>query len=159
MKIITFLGKLKKEKKLGLVEPSLNIEKSYLEKSESNLISSRVLLKVDRLEEATSLAYYSSYHALLVLLFKVGIKSENHTASIFLLKNLFDLDNSFISFAKKERIDKQYYVDFHVTKKDVEELIIGVEGFNENLVDFISKLTNEKIKFYRSKFVSLFEVK
>jgi len=40
----------------------------------------------------------------LALLFKVGIKSENHTASILLLKELFGLDNSKILNAKKERM-------------------------------------------------------
>ena len=116
MKILVFLRKLKKDEKLKLVKGSLNVEKAYLKKSESNMVSSKALLKIDKFEEATSLAYYSAYNSLLALFFRVGIKSENHTASIFLLNKIFDIDNSFISFAKKERIDKQYYIDFNIKK-------------------------------------------
>jgi len=159
MKTINFLNKLKKEKRLEMVKSSEEMKQFYLEKSESNLISSKVLLDINRLEEATSLAYYSSYHALQALLFGIGIKSENHTASIILLNKIFGIDNSFIMFAKKERLDKQYYVDFEITKEQVIDLIQKVEEFRGDLYDFISKLTNEKIGFYRNKFISLLNIK
>jgi len=152
---INFLKNLKRKKKLELIELSEEINKSYLEKSESNLISAKILLDSERLEESVSLVYYSSYHLLLALLFKIGIKSENHSGSVILLNELFNLDNSFILFAKKERIDKQYYVDFHITKEEVKELIIKAEEFNEDLLDFISKLVNDDINLYRSKFIKL----
>ena len=41
-----FLIKLVKQGKLKLVEPSEEIYKSYLEKSESNLDSAKILLKI-----------------------------------------------------------------------------------------------------------------
>lgn len=78
MKKTNFLNKMKKEGKLELVESSEEMKKSYMTKSESNLISSKILLANERLEESVSLAYYSMYHLLIALLFKVGIKSENH---------------------------------------------------------------------------------
>lgn len=155
MKNINFLIKLKKERKISLVDSSEELKQSYLEKSESNLISAKILLGNFRLEETVSLTYYSMYNLLMALFFKVGIKSENHTATIILLKEIFDLDNSFILFAKKERVDKQYYVNFKITKKEIEDLIKGAEEFNEKLLDFISRLTNEKIKFYGNKFINL----
>lgn len=152
---MNFLAKLKKEGKLKIVESSEEVKESYLEKSESNLISAKLLLDNDRLEEAVYLTYYSMYNSLLALLFRIGIKSENHAASILLLRKLFDIDNSDISFAKRERVDKQYYVDFHVTKDEVEDLIEKAEEFNKEILDFISKLTNEKIKVYQEKFKKL----
>lgn len=155
MKRMNFLAKLNKEEKLKVVESSEEVKESYLEKSESNLISAKLLLDNDRLEEAVYLTYYSMYNSLLALLFRVGIKSENHAASIILLKKLFDIDNSDISFAKSERVDKQYYVDFHVTKDEVEDLIEKAEEFNKEILDFLSKLTNEKIKVYQEKFKKL----
>ncbi|MBU0894514.1 MAG: HEPN domain-containing protein [Nanoarchaeota archaeon] len=155
MKEINFFIKLTKEKKLRLVEPSEELKKSYLEKSESNMVSAKILLKNSRLEEAVSLTYYSMYNLLMALFFKSRIKSENHLATTSLLEKIFGLDNSFVIFAKKERVDKQYYVDFKITKKDVEILIQKAEDFNLNLFDFISKLTNEKIKNYRDKFINL----
>lgn len=152
MKKINFLNKLKKEGKLGLVEPSEEIKQSYIEKSESNIISAKILLENKRLEESVTLSYYSMYHMLTALMFKAGIKSENHSAAIMLLKKLFGADNSDISFAKKERVDKQYYVDFNITKEEVADAIKKAEAFNSKILDFISRMTNEDIVGYREKF-------
>lgn len=152
MKRADFLNKLKKEGRLELVEPSEEIKRSYIEKSESNLASARILLDNGKLEESVALTYYSMYHALTALLFKSGIKSENHSASIILLIELFGIDNSDIVSAKKERVDKQYYVDFEITRGQVLEAIKQAERFNGNMIDFISRLTNESIKNYREKF-------
>ena len=149
------MTKLRKEGKLEIIEASEEIKESYLEKSESNLISAKILLENNRLEEAVSLAYYSMYNCLLALFFSTGIKSENHTGSIILLKKLFEIDNSSITFAKKERVDKQYYIDFNITKTDVQDSIQNAENFNKELRDFISKLNNEKIKNYIKKFKKL----
>jgi uncharacterized protein (UPF0332 family) len=113
------------------------------------------LIDNDKLEEAVSLAYYSMYHSVIALLFKVGIKSENHTGSIMLLIELFGLDNSKIQNAKKERIDKQYYVDFSINKLEVEETIKDAEDFNSKIYDFIEKLTNDKKEEFRERFVDL----
>ena len=155
MKKIKFLNKLRKEEKLELVNLSEEIKSSYITKSESNLISAKILLENNRFEEAVALTYYSMYHMLVALLFKVGIKCENHVASIILMKELFDLDNSDISNAKKERIEKQYYIGFHITNKEVIEAIINAEMFNSKLFDFISKVNNKDIKEYRDKFNEL----
>lgn len=151
MKKINFLSKLFNEGKLQLVDPSEEIKQSYLKKSESNLISAKILLENNKLEESVSLVYYSMYHILIALLFKIGIKCENHSASIILLNELFSIDNSGIFFAKKERVDKQYYTDFHITKQEIVESIKIAENFNKRLLDFISKLNNRKIKEYRKK--------
>jgi len=159
MKTTSFLNKLRKEGRLELVEPSEEVKQSYLEKSESNFISARILLDNNRLEEVVYLIYYAPYNILLALLFKVGIKNENHSASIILLKEIFEIDNSFILNAKKERINIQYYVDFNLTKENIEGLIVQAEEFNGELLDFISKLTNERINFYRDKFISLLDLR
>jgi len=155
MKRIIFLVKLKQEGKLQLVEPSEEIKQSYIEKSESNLISAKILLNNNRLEESVGLAYYSMYHLLTALLFKVGIKSENHSASIILLQELFHLDNKDISEAKTERIDKQYYVDFNISLEEVLKTIRKAELFNGIILDFISKMNGEQIKNYRDGFKGL----
>jgi len=159
MKKINFLIKLKKERKLELVEPSEEIKESYIRKSESNLASAKILLDNDKLEESTGLAYYSMYHLLSALLFRVGIKSENHSASIILLKEIFSLDNKEISDAKTERIDKQYYVDFAISKEDVKDTIRKAENFNSKLIDFISKINNEDITNYRKNFMNVLDIK
>ena len=137
MKKSDFFNRLQEEGKLQLVPPSEDIMSSYLKKSDSHLISAKLLFKNDRLEESVSLAYYSMYYMLLSLFFRVGIKCDNHSAGIILLKELFIIDNTLISYAKKERIDKQYYVDFNILKEEVEELIEAAEIFNSNILDFI----------------------
>lgn len=157
MKRIQFLTKMIKEGKLQLVNPSENISYSYLSKSDSNLESAKILLKSDKLEESISLSYYSMYHCLLALLFKHGIKSENHTASIILLRELFkekDLAD-IIGLAKKERIDKQYYIDFEVTRDDCEDMIKKTEKFTIKCKILIKKLDNDKIENIRKEFKNL----
>ncbi len=155
MKKSDFFNRLQEERKLQLVPPSEEIMSSYMKKSDSHLISAKLLLKNDRLEESVSLAYYSMYYMLLSLFFRVGIKCENHSAGIILLKELFNIDNTLISYAKKERIDKQYYVDFKIMKAEVEELIQAAEIFNSKTLDFIEKLNSEKITKIRMKMDTL----
>jgi uncharacterized protein (UPF0332 family) len=149
MKNQNFLIKLKKQKKLEFISLSEDLKKAYSFKSESNLVSAKILFRENKLEEAVVLAYYSMYNILTALLFKTGIKSENHLASIILLNDLFNLNNSEIKKVKSERVDKQYYVDFEISKKDVEETIKNAEDFINYLLDFISKLTSDKVKDFR----------
>lgn len=158
MKKSDFFNRLQEEGKLQLVPPSEEIMTSYLKKSDSHLISAKLLLENDRLEESVSLAYYSMYYMLLSLFFRVGIKCENHSAGIILLKELFNIDNSLISYAKKERIDKQYYVDFKIMKEDVKELIEAAEIFNSKILDFNEKLNSEKIAEFRMKMETLLKL-
>jgi uncharacterized protein (UPF0332 family) len=149
------LSEFKKKRKIEIVEPSEEIKQSYIDKSESNLTSSKILLDNNQLEESVALAYYSMYHMLTALLFKTGIKSENHTASIILLNDIFGIDNADVSFAKKERVDKQYYINFKITKEEVLDVIKKAELFNSKLIDFLSKLNNSDIYLYRKKFTLL----
>ena len=159
MKELDFLNRLKKEKKIRLLESNSELKNSYLEKSKSNLIAAKILLANNRFEESVSLSYYSMYHSLSALLYLVGIKSENHSASIIILKEIFSIDNSKLLFAKKERVDKQYYTSFFISKEDVKEMITIAENFNNLILEFFSNLKTEQIKFYRNKFISLLKFK
>ena len=150
-----FLSKLVKEGKIKFVESSEEIKKSYLNKSESNLDSAKILLKKGKLEESVSLVYYSMYSSIIALFFKIGIKCENHSATIIILKEIFGINNSDISFAKKERIDKQYYADFNVTELEVKESLKIAEEFNAKVLDFIIKLNNSDVEKYKLKFKKL----
>ena len=108
----SFLTKLKNERKLESVEPSGGICSSYIEKANNCLKSAKLLLQSNLFENSVSMSYFSMYNSLTALLFKVGIKCENHAGSILVFKKLFGRKDLFkiISFAKEERIDKQYYV-------------------------------------------------
>ena len=82
MRKFNFLSQLKREDKLKLVEPSDEIKEAYFQKSANCLKSARVLLKNDLYENSISMSYYAMYNSLLALLYKTGIKCENHSAAI-----------------------------------------------------------------------------
>lgn len=151
MRKINFLTKLYREEKLQFVEPSENVKTAYLQRSEESLSSAKALLKIGNLKDSVALAYYSMYHCLLALLFRTGIKCENHAAAIILLKEVFGKDNRKISKAKEERVDKQYYVDFKVTEKEVEESVAIAEEFIADTRAFIDTLKQEDINHYQKK--------
>jgi uncharacterized protein (UPF0332 family) len=143
-----FIRTLNDEGKIKIVEPSDEIANSYIEKSDRSLISAKTLLKIGNYDDAVALTYFSMYNISLALLYKCGIKSENHTGTIILLKDLFEINNSSIIDAKKERVDKQYYVDFKSTDKDVLNGIKIAEEFNSILREKIVKLKKIEINNY-----------
>ena len=152
-----FLNKLKKEGKLEIVEPSEDICNSYSEKSTNCLKSAKLLLHNNLYENSIGQSYYAMYDQVLALLFRVGIKCENHGGSILLLELLFD-ENSLhqlISGAKKERIDKQYYViaeKDEITKEIAEELLNNAKEFVLKTKQVIENLNNDKIAEMRKRF-------
>ncbi len=152
MEKINFLIRLKEEGKLSLIGSSDEIKESYVRKSASSLKSAKILLENEQIEDAVPMAYYSMYNMLTALLYKAGIKCENHSASIIILKELFSIGNSEILSAKTERVDKQYYVDFEITKEEVGNLIKSAEQFNSMLYDFIDKLTAKQALEYKKEF-------
>ncbi len=146
-----FLNKLIKEGKLGIVEPSEDICNSYLEKSANCLKSAKLLSENNLYENSISMSYYAMYNLLLALLFRVGIKCENHNVSILLLKLLFCENGLYklISDAKNERIDKQYYVTKEkdeITGQITDELIKNAEYFILKLKVVIRNLNNDTIE-------------
>ncbi|MFO7872691.1 MAG: HEPN domain-containing protein [Candidatus Undinarchaeales archaeon] len=159
MKRNNFLNKMKAKGKLELVEPSEDISNSYLEKSENCLESARLLRDNNLYENSISMSYYSMYNSLTALLFRTGIKCENHSASILLLKLLFNKSNLFksISDAKEERIDRQYYVteEDKLTKEIVKELLKNAEEFVVKIRLLIKNLSNDSITKIRKKFEEL----
>ena len=150
-----FLKKLHKEKSLQIVDPSDEMKRAYIRKSESFLASARLLLDNDRFEESVSVAYYSMYYSVMALFFATGIKCENHTAAIILLDVVFGIDNTAIESAKAERIDKQYYVTSAPVRDDVIALIKIAESFDADLLDIIDRLSTEKREIFRRKLKEL----
>ncbi len=160
MKRNNFLNKLKVEEILELVEPSEEVCESYLEKSDNCLTAARLLLNNNLYENSVSMSYYAMYNSLIALLFRTGIKCENHAGSILLLKLLFGKQELFklISNAREERIDKEYYVTTEkdeLTKEATQELLVDTENFVVKIKLIIKKLNNEYIDEIRKKFKTL----
>ena len=163
MKRPGLLNKLKGAKRLEIAEPSEEICTSYLEKANNCLLSAKILLQNNLYENSISEAYYSMYNSLTALLFRTGIKCENHAGSILLLRKVFrrnDLSRA-ISKAKKERIDKQYYVDskkdFILTKEIAQEMVKTAEGFLIEMKLFINSMNSSDISRFRESFIELFK--
>lgn len=156
-----FLNRLAKEGKLELVEPSLEIEKSYAIKAENCLKSANVLLKEGLYENSITEAYYAMYNSTLSLLFRCGIKSENHTASILLLGKVFGLNKleRSLSKAKKERIDRQYYIsdlsNIRFNEASAVQMIKDAEQFILEIRVYLEKLNTTEIERLRKRFKQL----
>ena len=160
MKRHDFLNKLKEEGKLELVEPSDAIYESYMEKSDNCLKSAKILLSNNLYENSVSMSYYAMYNALTALLFKIGVKCENHSGSILAFKKLFERYDLFrtISSAKKERIDKQYYVtakEGFFGKDSAEDLFSDAENFSIQIKLIAKNLKANDIDILRKKFNSI----
>jgi uncharacterized protein (UPF0332 family) len=153
MKKSNFLIKLKKQDKIDVIEPSEDICNSYIKKADDSLKSAKILLHNDLYENSISMSYYVMYNSLTALLFKTGIKCENHSGSIILFKNLFGRLDLYriITFAKKERIDKQYYVDFILTKESAVDLLNKAEDFLVKMKLIINSTRNEDVQKLRKK--------
>ena len=138
MKESDFLKKLYKQKKLQWVEQSDEICSSYMEKAKESLKAAQVLTENNLLENAVAMAYYAMYHCLTAALFKSGIKCENHTASIKILRLVFEKEklSKNIEEAKKERIDKQYYVSDEQEEISSESAV----KLNEEAEDFLLQM-------------------
>ena len=158
MRKSSFLSDLKKEGKLRLVSPSEEISKSYLQKATNCLRSAKILLKNNLSENSIGMSYYAMYNTLTSLLFRIGIKCENHSGSIVLFKKLFRRKDLFslISDAKEERIDKQYYVtsrkNIIFTKDEAKKLLKVAEDFSVDVKLILKRLKNEDIRDLRQKF-------
>jgi len=146
-----FLRRLHKEESLQLVEPSESLKDAYHSKSEGFLSSAKLLLDNDRLEEAVSLAYYSMYYSVLALLFRTGIKCENHTAAAMLLKLVFEKDPADLVKAKAERIETQYYIDTELTREEVRHMVLMAETFDGEMFDLVERMTAGDLEKYRSE--------
>lgn len=161
MKKQIFLKNLNKKRIITLVEPSIEMKLAYLTKAENCLKSAKLLFKNELYENSTSESYYCMYNSILSLLFSVGIKSQNHSASILLFEKLFDYKNlsKIILLAKEERIDKQYYVDTKKTKetskKSCQEILLNAENFLTQIRMLLNEINNQKIESIRISFTNL----
>lgn len=158
MKKSNFLSKLKQKEALKIVEPSEEISKSYLIKSDKCIQVAKLAYEAGIYENAVSEAYYSVYNTVMSLFFKCGIKCENHSGAVLLIKDLFKLENlySILSEFKKDRIDNQYYVSIidaePIHKEKCDERIKTAQEFNAKLRVYIGKITNQEINKIREEF-------
>lgn len=163
MKKAGFLSELREKGKLELVEPSEEVKESYLRKADNSLRSAKILLQNDLYENSIGEAYYAMYNCVMALLHKAGIKSENHSASIMILRRLFDARAlaGIISSAKEEREDKQYFVESKqkekATRESCSQMISNAEDFMIEIRLVIESIKTEDINRIRKNFEDMFK--
>ncbi|MFT4305248.1 MAG: HEPN domain-containing protein [Candidatus Woesearchaeota archaeon] len=161
MKKLNFLDKLKKDGNLKLIETSNEISKSFLVKSENCIRVAKLAYNEGIYENSVSEAYFSIYNVVTALFYKYGIKCENHSASVLLIKKIFHLNDLYLIFSefKKDRIDNQYYTPIleqePITKERCYEKLKTAQKFNLEIRVFMEKLTEEEINNIRKEFQDL----
>jgi uncharacterized protein (UPF0332 family) len=143
------IEKLVKLNTIKPVEPNDEVSKSYVLKSQKSLRSAKTTLRINSLEDSISLSYYSMYYMATALLYKAGIKCENHAGTIIIIKELFEINNEPLLIGKKERIEKQYYIDFNITRKDAKDIILMAEEFNKSIIGRIDTISNNELRIIR----------
>ncbi|MBD3203881.1 HEPN domain-containing protein [Candidatus Woesearchaeota archaeon] len=142
-----FIKTLMRENKIQIVKETGNLVESYIEKSDTSLKSAELLFNNMLYETSVSMSYYAMYHITLAMLYKYTVKCENHTAAIMILKLIGEKDLSKkLHYAKKERIDKQYYADFSATSEDAEALLKDAKDFISKIKSKIIMLSNPEKK-------------
>ena len=158
MKNSSFLTKLKREDALKLVDASEEISKAYLTKSEKCIKVAELAHNAGIYENAVSEAYYSIYNSVLSLFFKCGIKCENHSGAVILIKELFGLNDLYLIFSefKKDRIDNQYYIPIigtePINKEKCAERIKNAKEFKVKINSYADNLKIQEINKIRDKF-------
>ncbi len=139
---------------IELVEPSDNLSKAYIKKSEDALKASSVLN--DNRDWEISSGYYAMYFALYAILMKLGVKCENHSCTIefmkeFLLEYFTEEDIRLIKNSMVLRIDAQYYTNKEISEIKYKRMINEAPGFLVKCKDTITRLNEEKINAIRKK--------
>ncbi|MEK6823627.1 MAG: HEPN domain-containing protein [Nanoarchaeota archaeon] len=109
MKKSIFLTELKKKEFLKIVDPSDEISKSYLIKSDKCIQVAKLAYEAGIYENAVSEAYYSIYNTITSLFYKCGIKCENHSGAVILMKELFCLDQLHTIFSEFKKDSSKYH--------------------------------------------------
>jgi uncharacterized protein (UPF0332 family) len=87
------------------------------------------------------------------------VEPSKEISQAYMEKSLKSLKSSKVLFkikkAKKERINKQYYVDSKVLEREVKDLIRDAEDFVTLIFNFIETLKQDDIDCYRKKAIKI----
>jgi len=171
------------KKKLLLKETKVEkmLAESYLRKARNNIIAMQVDYEVSENEKVKKLmnisgfteydwvvvkGYYAMYMASLACLAKLGLKSENHNATISALEFYFvekgKLERNYLEIlknvslekgyvdslkgAKDDRITAQYNVSEEFEKRKAEEMIENAKAFVDRMEKLFYEISREEEK-------------
>lgn len=140
---------LAREKRLKKITPNDKLSEEHIHKAKHNLRAADYNIKGGFSDWGVSQAYYSMYHALLAILFKLGYESKNHECTINAVEYLIEerkiyLDLKDIAFirtteqmtpkdAKSLREEFQYGIETTVNEKLLNELLQNAKRVVEKI--------------------------
>ncbi|MFH1455343.1 MAG: HEPN domain-containing protein [archaeon] len=134
---------------LRIVEPNERLAKAYLRESKSSLERAEKDFKDDDLLWATVIIYYADYYALYSFLQKIGVKCENHSCSIEVVKTMLGKEQvKTIEKHKDKRIDAQYYMKID-KQKEVAQMLQECKTFVAEFDQIVENLSEKDIKNFR----------
>ena len=148
----------KKHGRLKLISPNDNLAGVYKRKSKSALNMLNSAIEKGENEWILDTSYYAKYFIVYALFMKVGIKSEIHNCTIFILRFIFntlgivnenickDLEDS-----RDLRVDSLYY-DKTFNKNKILEKANSASDFCLEVESIIESVSKEDILKIRKKF-------
>ena len=140
---------LAKETRMKKIKPNDKLSQEHLDKAKHNLRAADYNIKGGFSDWGVSQFYYSMYHALLAVLFKLGYESKNHECTINAVEYLVEegkinLDLKDIAFirtteqmtskdAKSLREEFQYGTETAVNEKILKELLENTKRIVEKI--------------------------
>lgn len=141
------------------VEPNDPLASAYLKKAEDAMDA---MHSVSSNDWKISTGYYSLYFSLYAVLTKIGIKSENHTCTIVLMRHLlrdfFTHDEcEMLEKARQARVETQYYVSSDVSGPYAATLARQVPRFLVECRGIVDGLKEKDVQALRQSFAGLIE--
>ncbi len=147
---------LAKENRMKKIKPNDKLSEEHINKAKHNLRAADYNIKGGFGEWGVSHSYFSMYHSLLAVLFKLGYESKNHECTINAVEYLIEegkinLDLRDIAFirtteqmtskdAKSLREEFQYGTETTVNEKLLKELLENAKKVVEKIEIALSEL-------------------
>jgi uncharacterized protein (UPF0332 family) len=146
---------------IKLVEPNINMSKSYLEKAEESRQAMDVHLKEGLSNWVTISAYYTEYFAFYSLALRCGVKCEIHECMValsetFVKAGIIPEDvHEELKKAKQNRINAQYYIKESLSKEKILEEVTEAKNFVLFIKEKLEEITEKDIKTVRTQLRSM----
>jgi|SRR3989344_1593685 len=147
---------LSKETRLKKIKPNERLSEEHINKAKHNLRAADYNIRGGFSDWGVSQCYYSMYHALLAVLFRLGYESKNHECTINAVEYLIEekkikLDLKDVSFvrtteqmtpkdAKSLREEFQYGTETSVNEKLLKELLENAKRIVEKIEIVLNEL-------------------
>jgi len=148
--MISWCGQQKRG--ITVVEPNEALARAYIQKAEEALRAATTLR--DNRDWEISASYYTMYFSLYAILMKLGIKSEIHTCTLAIMKELLQEyfskeEAGLLDKSRKARIDAQYYSERNISEERYKEIREQRVLFLIKCKEVLHQLTEENVKAIR----------